>query len=125
MHFYTGIERQHVARPVESDLPRDRHTKYPLLYIFHSTNWASSCIYAGWYVPDLVSPRTELCDAVHVVQDGFMEIALRKHYSCQNIVKTDGFELKYLFPAQPSPFTRHNEKCNICILNKEIKLFEG
>ena len=33
--------------------------------------------------------------------------------SCQKCVKTDGFELKYLFPAQPSPFTRHNGKCNI------------
>ena len=54
-----------------------------------------------------------------------MGYALRKHYSCQKLVKTDSFKLKYLFPAQPSPFTRHNGKCNICILNKENKLFEG
>ena len=60
-----------------------------------------------------------------MVKDGIKGYALRKHYFCQKIVKTDGVELKYLFPAQPSPFTRPNGKCNICILNKEIKLFEG
>ena len=46
-----------------------------------------------------------------------MGYALRKHHSCQKFVKTDGFELK--FQAQPSPFTRHIGKCNICILNKK------
>ena len=39
MHLSTGIERQHVARLVESDLQRDRHIQYPLLYIFHLNNW--------------------------------------------------------------------------------------
>ena len=43
----------------------------------------------------------------------------------KKIVKTDAFKLNYLFQAQSSPFTGHNGKCNICILNKEIKLFEG
>ena len=54
-----------------------------------------------------------------MVQDGIKGYAIRKHYFCQKLVKTDGFELKYLFPAQPSPFTRPNGKCKICILNKE------
>ena len=31
-----------------------------------------------------------------------MEYALRKRYSCQKFVKTDGFQLKHLFPAQSS-----------------------
>ena len=115
MHFFsTGIERQHVARLIESDLV---DISFYLL--------ASSCIYAGWHVPELVNTRTEFCDVVHLVQEGIKGYALRKHYSCQKFVKTDDFELKYLFPAQPPPFARHNGKCNICILNKEIKLFEG
>ena len=73
----------------------------------------------------MVNPRTEFCYAARVVQDGVKGHALRKHYFCQWFIKTDGFELKYLFPAQPSPFIRLNGKCNICFLNKEIKLFEG
>ena len=28
-----------------------------------------------------------------------MGYTLRKHYSCQKFVKTDGFEVKYLFPG--------------------------
>ena len=54
-----------------------------------------------------------------------MGFALRKHYSCQKFVKTDGFKLIYLFLAKLSPFITHNGKYNIYILNKEIKLFEG
>ena len=34
-------------------------------------------------------------------------------------VKTDGYELKYLFPAQLSRFTRYIGKCNICSFNKK------
>ena len=60
-----------------------------------------------------------------MVQEGILDSDLRKHYSCQTFVKTDGVELNNLFPAQPSLFTRHNGKCNICILNEKFKLFEG
>ena len=71
------------------------------------------------------SAREEFLDAVHMVQEGIMGFALRKHYSCQKFVKTDGFILIYLFLAKPSPFIMHKGKYNIYILNKEIKLFEG
>ena len=70
--FSTGIECRHVARLVESDHPRYRYIYYPLFYIFHLSNWASSCIYAGGHAPDLVSPRTVFCDVVYMVQEGFM-----------------------------------------------------
>ena len=60
-----------------------------------------------------------------MVQEGLIGYALRKYYSCKTFVKTDGLELQYSIPAQPSPFTRYNGKCNICILDKEIKLFEA
>ena len=47
--FTTRIERQHVARLIESDL----------VYIsFYKL--ASSCIYTGWHVPALVNTRTVL-----------------------------------------------------------------
>ena len=71
-------------------------------------------VYAGWHFPELVSPRTKFCDAVHMIQEGIMGYALRKHYSCQKFVKTDGLEHtasnSYLFPTLPSPFTRHSGK---------------
>ena len=55
-----------------------------------------------------------------------MKYAYRNHFfSCQICVKADGYELEYLFPAQPSPIPRHNGKCNNFSFNKEIKLFEG
>ena len=66
MHFSTRIERQHVARPIESDLV------YISFYLL-----VSSCIYTGWHVPELVNMRTEFCDVVHVVQEGIMGYALR------------------------------------------------
>ena len=59
------------------------------------------------------------CNAVHLVQEGIMRSGLRKPYSCQMFVKTDGSELKYLFPAA---FPRHNGKGNTWLFNKEIKL---
>ena len=37
--MWLSVLHQNVARFVESDLPRERHMLYPLLYIFHSTNW--------------------------------------------------------------------------------------
>ena len=76
-NFSTGIERQHAARLVESGLPRDRHILYSLMVYISFNSLASSCIYAGWHVPDLVSPRTEFCDAVYMVQEGLMGYALR------------------------------------------------
>ena len=91
--FTTIIERQHVARLIES-----------ALYIFHSTNWLASVstqagMFLHWYT------REQFCD---VVQEGIIGYAPCKHYSCQKCVKTGGFELKYLFPAQPSPGTMEN-----------------
>ena len=35
MLFTTGIDVQHVARSIESDLPRDRLIRYFLFYICH------------------------------------------------------------------------------------------
>ena len=40
---------------------------------------SSPCIYAGWHVPDLVSPRKEFYDAVHMVQEGIIGYAIRKY----------------------------------------------
>ena len=95
------------------------------IYIFHSIN-----LLAPVSTHDVMSlawsaGEQGFCNAVHMVHEGIMRSALVKHYSCQTFVKTDGYKLKYLFPAQPSPFPRHNGKCIICSFNKEIKLFEG
>ena len=47
---------------------------------------SSPCMYASLHVPDLVSPRTEFCDEVHMVQEDIIGYALRKHYSSQQFI---------------------------------------
>ena len=64
--FSTGIERRHVARLVESDLPRDRHIQYPVLFIFHSTKWLAPVFtQAGMFLT--WSAQKQFCNAVHMV----------------------------------------------------------
>ena len=71
--FSTGIKRQHVARLVESDLPRDRHI-YNIPYCIYFSQLTGYLLYAGRHVPDMVSLRTEFCGAVHMVQEGIMGV---------------------------------------------------
>ena len=103
------IEHQHVARLV--------------FYIFLSINLlAPVSTQAGMFLPWSVRQQRFLRHGPYG-NKGYNKVykkTFKNISSCQTFVKQDCYKLKYLFPAQPSPFPRHNGKYN----NLYNKLFE-
>lgn len=52
------------------------------------------------------------CNTVHMLQEGILGPPLKIISSCQVFDKADGYEFKYLFLAQQSPFCWHCGKYN-------------